>query len=215
MLDVRKGQRIILTPCPYDPTRNTTHNLIILTPCPYDPTRLGVRLLDVRKGQRMRAVRTHEPVGRSYCQRRVLRLRWRRVPYLPRHQYRDHGPSITHYNDSILVLAPCHTRGNIYSRPTSAATALAPGTTMARQSESTPSLPFFQNGLQAKSEFCLQVKSGFEMCFDIGSQHLGCWGQLTFRILSKEVYATLYLQAPDTRPVCSAPDARECPKPTP
>ena len=34
------------------------------------------------------------------------------------------------------------------------------------------SAPLFgQNGLQAKS--------GFEMCFDIGSQHLGCWGQNT------------------------------------
>ena len=29
--------------------------------------------------------------------------------------------------------------------------------------------PFFQNGLQAKS--------GLEMCFDIGSRHLACWGQ--------------------------------------
>ena len=28
---------------------------------------------------------------------------------------------------------------------------------------------FLQNG----------AKSGFEMCFDIGSQHLGCWGQNT------------------------------------
>ena len=46
---------------------------------------------------------------------------------------------------------------------------------------------FFQNGLQAKS--------GFEMCFDIESQHLGCWGQNTSRIQNKEVYATLCLQA--------------------
>ena len=45
----------------------------------------------------------------------------------------------------------------------------------------------FQNGLQAKS--------GFEMCFDIGSQHLGCWGQNTSRIQNKGVYATLCLQA--------------------
>ena len=29
--------------------------------------------------------------------------------------------------------------------------------------------PFFQNG----------AKSGFEMCFDIGSPHLGCWGRNT------------------------------------
>ena len=43
--------------------------------------------------------------------------------------------------------------------------------------------PFFQNG----------AKSGFEMCFDIRSQHFGCWGQNTSRIQSKEVYATLYL----------------------
>ena len=37
----------------------------------------------------------------------------------------------------------------------------------------------------------------FEMCFDIGSQHLGCWGQNTSRIQNKEVYATftLHLQA--------------------
>ena len=33
------------------------------------------------------------------------------------------------------------------------------------------------------------------MCFDIGSQHLGCWGQNTSRIQNKEVYATLCLQA--------------------
>ena len=42
------------------------------------------------------------------------------------------------------------------------------------------------------------AKSGFEMCFDIGSQHLGYWGQNTSRIQNKEVYAprsTLYLQA--------------------
>ena len=32
------------------------------------------------------------------------------------------------------------------------------------------------------------------MCFDIGSQHLGCWGQNTSRIQNKEVYATLCLQ---------------------
>ena len=31
------------------------------------------------------------------------------------------------------------------------------------------------------SLFCFQngAKSGFEMCFDIGSRHLGCWGQNT------------------------------------
>ena len=45
--------------------------------------------------------------------------------------------------------------------------------------------PFFQNG----------AKSGFEMWFDIGSRHLGCWGQNTSRIQNKEVYATLCLQA--------------------
>ena len=33
------------------------------------------------------------------------------------------------------------------------------------------------------------------MCFDIGSRHLGCWGQTTSRIQNKEVYATLCLQA--------------------
>ena len=33
------------------------------------------------------------------------------------------------------------------------------------------------------------------MCFDIGSQHIGCWGQNTSRIQNKEVYATLCLQA--------------------
>ena len=44
--------------------------------------------------------------------------------------------------------------------------------------------PFFQNG----------AKSGFEMCFDIGSQHLGCWGQNTSRIQNKEVYAILCFQ---------------------
>ena len=33
------------------------------------------------------------------------------------------------------------------------------------------------------------------MCFDIGSRHLGCWGQNTSRIQNKEVYATLCLQA--------------------
>ena len=33
------------------------------------------------------------------------------------------------------------------------------------------------------------------MCFDIGSQHLGCWGQITSRIQNKGVYATLCLQA--------------------
>ena len=42
----------------------------------------------------------------------------------------------------------------------------------ARQSQSLISRPLFcQNGLQAKP--------GFEMCFDIGSRHLGCWGQNT------------------------------------
>ena len=56
-----------------------------------------------------------------------------------------------------------------------------------RQSQKLTSLTFFQHSLQAKS--------GFEMCFDIGSQHLGCWGQSTPRIQNKEVYATLYLQA--------------------
>ena len=40
-----------------------------------------------------------------------------------------------------------------------------------------------------------QAKSRFEMCFDIGSQHLGCWGQNTSRIQNKEAYATLCLQA--------------------
>ena len=30
---------------------------------------------------------------------------------------------------------------------------------------------FFKNGLE--------TKSGFEMCFDIGSRYLGCWGQNT------------------------------------
>ena len=49
--------------------------------------------------------------------------------------------------------------------------------------------PFFQNG----------AKSGFEMCFDIGSQHLGCWGQNTSRIQNKEVYATLCLQGREWR----------------
>ena len=38
------------------------------------------------------------------------------------------------------------------------------------------------------------------MCFDIGSQHLGCWGQNTSRIQNKEVYTTLYLQAPPSPP---------------
>ena len=33
------------------------------------------------------------------------------------------------------------------------------------------------------------------MCFDIGSQHLGCWGQNTPRIQNNEVYGTLHLQA--------------------
>ena len=46
---------------------------------------------------------------------------------------------------------------------------------------------FFQNALQAKS-------SGFEMCFG-PSTLLGCWGQNTFRIQNKEVYAASYLQA--------------------
>ena len=44
--------------------------------------------------------------------------------------------------------------------------------------------------------FCQNgAKSGFEMCFDIGSRHLGCWGQNTSRIQNKGVYATLCLQA--------------------
>ena len=34
------------------------------------------------------------------------------------------------------------------------------------------------------------------MCFDIGSQHVGCRGQNTSRIQNKEVDATLCLQAP-------------------
>ena len=38
-------------------------------------------------------------------------------------------------------------------------------------SNSLHNAPCFQNGLQAKP--------GFEMCFDIGSRHLGCWGQNT------------------------------------
>ena len=46
--------------------------------------------------------------------------------------------------------------------------------------------PSFHNGLQEKS--------GFEMCFDIGSRHLRCWGQNTSRIQNKEVYAPLNLQ---------------------
>ena len=33
------------------------------------------------------------------------------------------------------------------------------------------------------------------MCFDIGSRHLGCWGQNTSRIQNKGVYAALCLQA--------------------
>ena len=44
---------------------------------------------------------------------------------------------------------------------------------------------FFKNG----------AKSGFEMCFDIGSRHLGCWGPNTSRIQNKEVYATLCAQS--------------------
>ena len=51
----------------------------------------------------------------------------------------------------------------------------------------TPRPCFVKSGLQAKSRF--------EMCFDIGSQHLGCWGQNTFRIQNKEIHATLCLQA--------------------
>ena len=39
------------------------------------------------------------------------------------------------------------------------------------------------------------AQSGFEMCFDIGSRHLGCCGQNTSRIQNKEVHPTLYLQA--------------------
>ena len=57
--------------------------------------------------------------------------------------------------------------------------------TEASQSKMLRSHPFFFNG----------AKSGFEMCFDIGSRHLGCWGQNTSRIQNKEVYTTLYLQA--------------------
>ena len=41
------------------------------------------------------------------------------------------------------------------------------------------------------------AKSGFEVCFNIGSQHLGCRGRITFRIQNKEVYATLCLQVHD------------------
>ena len=57
----------------------------------------------------------------------------------------------------------------------------------ARQSQNLASRPFMQNGLQAES--------GFEVCFDVGSQHLGCWGQTTSQIQNEEVYATLRLQA--------------------
>ena len=49
----------------------------------------------------------------------------------------------------------------------------------ARQSHILPPLPYFQNGLQAKT--------GFEMCFDIGSQHVGCWAKT--RLQNKEVRA--------------------------
>ena len=41
---------------------------------------------------------------------------------------------------------------------------------LASQSRIPTPLPFFPK---------LQAKSGFEMCFDIGSRHLGCWGQNT------------------------------------
>ena len=34
----------------------------------------------------------------------------------------------------------------------------------------------------------IKSKSGFEMCFDIGSRHLGCWGQNTSRIQHNEVF---------------------------
>ena len=37
-----------------------------------------------------------------------------------------------------------------------------------------------------------------EMCFDIGSRHLVCWGQNTSRIHNKEGCATFSLQANDT-----------------
>ena len=36
------------------------------------------------------------------------------------------------------------------------------------------------------------AKSGIEMCFDIGSQHLWCWVQNTPRMQNNKVYATLY-----------------------
>ena len=42
------------------------------------------------------------------------------------------------------------------------------------------------------------------MYFDIGSQHLGCWGQNASRIQNKEVCATLCLQAPSRYLTCYA-----------
>ena len=50
-------------------------------------------------------------------------------------------------------------------------TTCLPGTTASPEHKFFHRAPFFQNGLQAKS--------GFEMCFDIGSRHLRCWGQNT------------------------------------
>ena len=56
-------------------------------------------------------------------------------------------------------------------------------------------LPLFVKSVHCFAPFCQNgAKSGFEMCFDIGSQHLECWGQNTSRIQNKEVYATLCLQ---------------------
>ena len=46
---------------------------------------------------------------------------------------------------------------------------------MARQPSNSYIAPVFQKKIQNG----LQAKSGFEMCFDIGSRHLRCWGQNT------------------------------------
>ena len=74
-----------------------------------------------------------------------------------------HGPSTT--NHLTWLCALCFVWGQIY-RPSIPCchTAGQPHILIA------PSF-FFPNDLQAKS--------GFEMCFDIGSQHFGCWGQNT------------------------------------
>ena len=112
--------------------------------------------------------------------------------YRPRNYYLNvcgpllNGRNAVEYNTDVDGRVPM-SKAAVFEQASDRAWANDTGTLAHTSYIITSPPPLFQNGLQ--------VKSGFEMCFDIGSRHLGCWGQITSQIQNKEVCATLCLQA--------------------